>query len=119
MKKLEFYKFITVKGVILTLSLFMVFVFLSNIILGIGEQMSASITEISITIEKAPTPSGGGTPPRKEVPADFNSDDKVDAADFSIFLFNWGIPSNLQTDMNRDGIVDAVDLSIFLFYWTG
>jgi len=50
---------------------------------------------------------------------DFNGDDKVDAADFSIFLFNWEVPSNTETDMNSDGVVDAADFSIFLFYWTG
>lgn len=63
---------------------------------------------------------GGGIPiqPARSI-ADLNNDGNVDVVDFAILLFNWGIPSNLQTDLNNDGVVDAADFSIFLFYWTG
>ena len=66
-------------------------------------------------------PGGGGgglKQPARKI-ADLNNDGKVDAADFSILLFNWGVPPNFQADLNNDGKVDAADFSIFLFYWEG
>lgn len=51
--------------------------------------------------------------------ADFNQDGRVDAIDFSILLYNWGILKNSVTDINQDGKVDTVDFSIFLYWWTG
>jgi hypothetical protein len=48
---------------------------------------------------------------------DLNGDGKVDIIDFSILLFNWGIPKNEKADFNSDGRVDIIDFSIMLFYW--
>lgn len=50
--------------------------------------------------------------------ADFNSDDKVNLIDFSIFLCWWG-KTNPQIDLNNNGVVDLADFSIFLCCWTG
>jgi hypothetical protein len=49
--------------------------------------------------------------------ADFNGDDAVTIADWSIFLFRWGakeLELRMKIDMNEDGKVDIADLSIFL-----
>lgn len=51
--------------------------------------------------------------------ADINEDGKVNLVDFSILLFNWGIPKNLGADLNNDGEIDLVDFSIMMYYWTG
>jgi hypothetical protein len=51
--------------------------------------------------------------------ADFNGEGKVNLIDFSILLFNWGVPQNPASDLNSDGHVNIVDFSILLFYWTG
>lgn len=51
--------------------------------------------------------------------ADFNQDNKVDLVDFSILLYNWGMPKNEAADLNKDGRVDLVDFSIMLYWWTG
>ncbi len=50
---------------------------------------------------------------------DFNEDYRVDLVDFSILVFNWGIPKNPATDINRDKVVDLVDFSTLLYWWTG
>jgi len=39
--------------------------------------------------------------------------------DFSILLYNWGIPKNPTADLNGDGRVNLTDFSIMLYYWTG
>ncbi len=49
--------------------------------------------------------------------SDFNSDDRVDVADWSIFLFRWGSADHAlhsSVDLNADGKVDILDFSIFL-----
>ena len=51
--------------------------------------------------------------------ADINKDGKTNLVDFSILLYNWGIPKNLATDLNNDGKVNLTDFSIMLYYWTG
>ncbi len=51
--------------------------------------------------------------------ADINGDKRINLVDFSILLYNWGIPKNKVADLNCDGKVNLVDFSIMLFYWTG
>jgi hypothetical protein len=61
-----------------------------------------------------------GTPRVKKARiADFTVDKGVDLVDFSVLLYNWGIPKNPKVDMNQDGIVDLIDFSILLYWWTG
>lgn len=55
----------------------------------------------------------------KITPGDINRDGRVDLVDFSILLYNWGMPKNPQADFNEDGVVDLVDFSIMLYHWTG
>lgn len=50
---------------------------------------------------------------------DLNNDGKVDLVDFSIFLFNWGVPKNPAADFNSDGKVDITDFSVMMYWWTG
>lgn len=50
---------------------------------------------------------------------DEKGNDIVDSVDFSILIYNWGIPKHPVADINKDGKVDAVDFSIMLYYWTG
>lgn len=48
---------------------------------------------------------------------DMNKDDKINIADWSIFLYNWSAPdekTKIKDDLNSDGIVDVTDFSIFL-----
>ena len=51
--------------------------------------------------------------------ADINKDGKTNLVDFSILLYNWGVPKNVAVDLNSDGKVNLVDFSIMLYYWTG
>ncbi len=51
--------------------------------------------------------------------ADINNDKKVNLVDFSILLYNWGVPKNPMADLNNDGQVDLIDFSIMLYWWTG
>lgn len=51
--------------------------------------------------------------------ADTSGDGKVNLVDFSILLYNWGIPKNLSADLNDDGKVNLTDFSIMLYHWTG
>ena len=51
--------------------------------------------------------------------ADVTEDGKVNLIDFSILLYNWGIPENSSVDFNNDGKVNLVDFSIMMYYWTG
>jgi len=49
--------------------------------------------------------------------ADFNSDDKVDITDWSIFLSRWGSEdarTKDKIDIDQNGVVDIVDFSLFL-----
>jgi len=60
----------------------------------------------------------------KEIPdvikkADINGDDRVNLVDFSILLYNWGIPKSPAADLNSDGKVDLADFSIMMYWWTG
>lgn len=50
---------------------------------------------------------------------DINRDGKVNLVDFSILLFNWGVPKNPAADLNGDGEVNLIDFSIMMYYWTG
>lgn len=51
--------------------------------------------------------------------ADTNNDNRVNLIDFSILLYNWGVPKNPTADLNNDGQVDLIDFSILLYWWTG
>jgi hypothetical protein len=61
---------------------------------------------------------GASLRPVPEV-GDLNNDNRVDLVDFSILLFNWGVPEDSIADLNKDGKVDLVDFSILLYWWTG
>ena len=50
---------------------------------------------------------------------DINGDGRTNLVDFSILLYNWGIPKNPAADLNSDGKVNLTDFSIMLYYWTG
>jgi len=50
---------------------------------------------------------------------DINTDKRVNLVDFSILLYNWGVPKSPAADLNSDGKVNLVDFSIMLYYWTG
>ena len=50
------------------------------------------------------------------VPADLNQDGKVDAADLSVMMSEWGANPSFA-DLNRDGKVDAEDMAILLQTW--
>src|SRR3989338_1331458 len=48
---------------------------------------------------------------------DMNKDDKINIADWSIFLYNWSAPdkeTRAKNDLNSDGIIDVTDFSVFL-----
>lgn len=51
--------------------------------------------------------------------ADVSGDGRINLVDFSIILYNWGVPKNPVADLNSDGKVNIVDFSIMLYYWTG
>ena len=51
--------------------------------------------------------------------SDINADKRVNLVDFSILLYNWGVPKNLSADFNNDNKVNLVDFSIMLYWWTG
>jgi len=115
----------------------------SNITLDEDDAMAAIVTPVDVSAKRiapapspapasAPAPSGGGggggggdgglLPAAPAVPrrvGNLNSDGRIDLIDFSILLFNWGIPKNPATDLNQDGKVDLVDFSIMLYWWTG
>lgn len=48
---------------------------------------------------------------------DLNLDGKVNIADLSIMLSDWGDTTNSVADLNHDNIVNITDLSIFLRNW--
>ncbi len=53
---------------------------------------------------------------------DFNHDNRVNLADFSIMLYWHGRPltaSSPGVDLNGDGKLDLTDFSIFAYHWTG
>ncbi|MFH1473137.1 MAG: cohesin domain-containing protein [bacterium] len=50
--------------------------------------------------------------------ADINGDGKVNLADFSILISNFGKLNNVTNDLNGDGIVNTIDVSIILSKWT-
>jgi hypothetical protein len=60
------------------------------------------------------------TPPPVAVIGDLNGDGKVDAADLSILLSNWGKTgaTAAQGDLDCDGVINATDLSILLAHWS-
>jgi hypothetical protein len=70
-----------------------------------------------------PRKPGEAPPPRPEgaapLCADTNGDRTVNLADFSIMLFNWGVPKDPRVDCNGDGVVNLIDLSILFYWWTG
>ncbi len=59
-----------------------------------------------------------GRPITKRI-ADFSGDGRVDLVDFSILLYNWGIPKRKEADINGDLRIDLIDFSIMLYWWTG
>jgi len=56
---------------------------------------------------------------KRALVGDVNRDGRVNLIDFSILLFNWETPANLDADLNGDGNVNIVDFSILLYHWTG
>jgi hypothetical protein len=54
--------------------------------------------------------------PAAGLPGDFNGDNKVNAADLTILLGNWG--GSGVGDINGDGSVGAQDLAALLSAWT-
>lgn len=49
---------------------------------------------------------------------DFNNDGKIDGADFTLLLFNYGSAvKNNSADFNEDGKVDASDFTLLLYWW--
>ena len=50
---------------------------------------------------------------------DINADKRINLVDFSILLYNWGVPKNPAADLNSDGKVNLVDFSIMMYWWTG
>jgi len=46
--------------------------------------------------------------------------DVADAADASVLMSNWGVPSgfNPAADLNNDGKVDALDASLLIQGWS-
>lgn len=89
-------------------------------------------------VSAAVPPGGGGSepplpplpplPPRLPLPppvgpaplcVDLNGDGVVNLTDFSILLYNWGVPKDARVDCNSDGVVNLIDLSIMLYWWTG
>lgn len=52
--------------------------------------------------------------------ADFNADNRIDAADLAVLIFYWGVtsPDYPCVDMNQDAKVDLVDFGIFVFQRT-
>jgi len=117
----------------------------SNLTLDEDGAMAAIVASVDVSASKvaptpssapapapAPAPSGGGgggegqaVPTPQPAPVvsrrvgNLNLDGRVDFIDFSILLFNWGIPKNLAADLNKDGKVDLIDFSIMLYWWTG
>ena len=71
---------------------------------------------VAITYEAAGGDQGGGgnTPPDP----DFNLDGRIDGADLSQLLSNWGSASTIF-DLDRSGLVDGGDLTILLSAWSG
>jgi len=70
---------------------------------------------VAITYEAAGGDQGGGgnTPPDP----DFNLDGRIDGADLSQLLSNWGSASTIF-DLDRSGLVDGGDLTILLSAWS-
>jgi len=80
------------------------------------------------TLTPTPTPSSGGggssgggvftTPATKSY--DFNSDGKINLADFSILMLNWGKTNATKAmgDANGDGKVDLKDFSLLMINWS-
>ena len=70
-----------------------------------------------------PREPGEAPPSRPEGPpplcADLNGDRAVNLSDFSILLFNWGVPLDPRVDCNGDGQVNLIDLSVMLYWWNG
>jgi hypothetical protein len=50
---------------------------------------------------------------------DISADEKINLIDFSILLYNWGVPKNSAADLNNDNKVNLTDFSIMLYHWTG
>jgi len=80
---------------------------------------ATSLEGLSSTFSQALGFSVGKGMPGAIQKVDINGDGKINLVDFSILLYNWGIPKNPATDFNDDGKVNLTDFSIMLFYWTG
>lgn len=54
------------------------------------------------------------------IPGDYNLDQKVTLADFSVLAYWFGKKNPPATvDINKDGVISLVDFSIMAFYWNG
>ena len=56
--------------------------------------------------------------PIDSAPGDLNGDGRVDGADLTILLSDWGA-SGTDSDLNGSGMVGGEDLAILLANWTG
>jgi len=80
---------------------------------------ATSLEGLSSTFSQTLTFKVGKEMPGVIIKTDINGDKKVNLVDFSILLYNWGIPKNPAVDLNNDGKVNLRDFSIMLYYWTG
>ena len=80
---------------------------------------ATSLEGLSSTFSQTLTFKVGKEMPGVIIKTDINGDKKVNLADFSILLYNWGIPKNPAVDLNNDGKVNLRDFSIMLYWWTG
>ena len=55
----------------------------------------------------------------EKIKADISGDEKINLVDFSILLYNWGVPKNPDADLNEDGKVNLTDFSMMMYWWTG
>jgi len=80
---------------------------------------ATSLEGLSSTFSQTLTFKVGKEMPGVIIKTDINGDKKVNLVDFSILLYNWGIPKNPAVDLNNDGKVNLRDFSIMLYWWTG
>jgi hypothetical protein len=76
----------------------------------------------SYTIRLTATDISGGTATSDMVltvnkNGDINGDQAVNANDFTLLLFNWGVPKNSLADFNADGTVNESDFTILIYWW--
>jgi len=102
----------------------------SSLSSGLLSEDSSSATFVVIPLpgrEPLPPRESGEPPPisserpQGPIPSyiDVNNDHLVNLFDFSILLYNWGVPKTSYGDFNGDGVVDLIDISILFYWWTG